>query len=78
MVRGPILEDVDLTVQAPASFFCPLNGCLITEPVRLQLKSSSQTFDRRSLQEWFRQYPGTWLALTSLLGPCFWRQRLLF
>ena len=71
LVRGPILQDVDVTVRAPASFFCPLNGCLITEPVRLQLKSCSQTFDRRSLQEWFRQYPGVHAAASWLLSSCW-------
>ena len=61
LVRGPIYKDSPLTVRAPAQFFDCLTGSLITEPVRLRRSPCStqgRTFDRRSLQEWFRKYPG--------------------
>ena len=69
-VRGPIFQDSALTVQAPAEFFDRLTGCLITEPVKLMRSthvSHGQTFDRRSLQHWFRMYPGAIRCSVSVL-----------
>ena len=69
LVRGPLLQDSALTVQAPAEFFDRLTGCLITEPVKLTRSTCAlrgQTFDRRSLQDWFRMYPGAAWCLLSV------------
>ncbi|CAL8471968.1 g11510 [Coccomyxa elongata] len=38
-------------VKAPTSFFDPLTGSLMTEPVRLL--NTNSVFDRRSLQAWY-------------------------
>ncbi|BDA47592.1 probable U-box domain-containing protein 17 at C-terminar half [Coccomyxa sp. Obi] len=40
-------------VKAPTSFFDPLTGSLMTEPVRLL--NTNSVFDRRSLQAWYRK-----------------------
>lgn len=54
-VEGRIFPGSLLTVRAPAAFFDPLTGCLITEPVQLtnSLMPQPRTFDRKTLQQWW-------------------------
>lgn len=58
---GPLFPSSTLTITAPAAYFDPLSGCLITEPVKLEKcnLAASQTFNRTSLEQWFRCAPGT-------------------
>ncbi|CAL8465721.1 g5257 [Coccomyxa elongata] len=51
--KGALFPGSPVGVQAPSSFFDPLTGSLMTEPVKLV--NTNETFDRTSLQSWYRR-----------------------
>ncbi|BDA51593.1 probable E3 ubiquitin-protein ligase LIN-2 [Coccomyxa sp. Obi] len=50
---GALFPGSPVGVQAPSSFFDPLTGRLMTEPVKLI--NTNETFDRTSVQTWYRR-----------------------
>lgn len=50
---GALFPGSPVGVQAPSSFFDPLTGSLMTEPVKLV--NTNEVFDRTSLQTWYRR-----------------------